>query len=106
MPLNDVGSVFMKENYIKKAWETINSKLAFISNSFHSILQPFIILQVLPHLSFNMSMPRGFTVSGIGRLGISMENPRGPVPAVPVQENSLEFTGVSLPCPNLNLESH
>ncbi|RBR21763.1 uncharacterized protein FIESC28_04753 [Fusarium coffeatum] len=42
-----------------------------------------------------MSMPRGFTVNGIGRLGISMENPRGPVPAVPVQENSLEFTGLA-----------
>ena len=104
MPLNDVGSVFMIDNYIRKAWETINSKLAFISNNF--ILQPFTISQALLPLSFNMSMPRGFTVNGIGRLGISMENPRGPVPAVPVQENSLEFTGVSLPYPNLNLESH
>lgn len=45
-----------------------------------------------------MSMPRDFTVNGIGRLGMSIQTGQS---IEPLQENSLEFTGVSPFCPRL-----
>jgi hypothetical protein len=38
-----------------------------------------------------MSLPRDFTVNGLGRIGITIRNQEG---FEPLQENSLEFTGV------------
>jgi hypothetical protein len=46
-----------------------------------------------------MSMPRDFTVNGIGRLGITISSAQG---FEPLQENSLEFTGVSFYNENSN----